>query len=954
MEFRVLGPLEASAGEAVIPLGGARQRALLALLLLDANRVVSGDRLIDALWGSSTPNPGRTALHNVVARLRRLLEPDRVPGAPSSLIVREPSGYVLRIVPEQLDLIRFERLLERGRQALAEQQAAVAAKDLREALSLWRGPPLSDLAQVSFLRDEIARLEERRLAGLELRIEAEILLGQHQELVGELKGLVSEHPLRERFRLQLMRVLYRSGRQAEALEGYREWRRSVMLELGLDPSPELQELERAILRQDPTLTPETSSGRKRTNLPVPANVLIGRRHECAAVEELLRKPDVRLVTLTGAGGSGKSRLALELGWSLLDEFEDGVFLVRLAAISDPKLVGSKIAEALDVSERADERLSVTLAAHLERKRLLLLLDNFEHVLPAAPQVAELLAGGSAARMLVTSRARLRVLGEREVPIPPLPVPSDKVSHHLESISDCSSVVLYVDRARAVRPDFELNGGNAAAVAEICIRLDGLPLAIELAAAKSKLLPPEGLLRRLGRPLALLTDGSRDLPSRQRTLRATIDWSYELLGEDEQRLLTYLAVFSGGWTLEAAEAIASGEVSNLLAGISSLLDNSLITRHAFSEGEPRLTLLETIREYALERLEAHGDAERLRQLHAQYFLGLAEEAEPALRGADQESWLRRLDGEQSNLRAALIWFQYSGKSELLLRLAGAASRFWFTRCHLTEGRQWLEAALLAAPAAPDPLRAKALSGAALLALRQGDYSGARTLLEESLALRRRIGEPDGLALCLTHLGLVTRGEGNFPRAAAVLEESLLLFRKLDSAWGLGACTMNLGMLARLEGDPERARSLSTESVTLFQKCGDRQGIAFALLNAGLAELDQDRPDEAAKTLTESLELFQEVKDAEGIANCLDGFASALSTRDGTVSARLRGAAHALREKVGDVQEPWERDAQQRAHMLLRARLGPDAFANAWTEGQALSSEQACALAQATIQLPSTIG
>ena len=465
-EFRVLGPLEVASGGRAVALGGPRQRALLAFLLLHGNELVSRQRLVDCLWGERAPETAANALQVAVHGLRRLLGAERVE--------TRGTGYRLQVEPGELDLERFRGLVLQARSA----SPTAAANTLADALALWRGAPLVDTADAPFARTQIGRLEEERLAALEARIDADLELGRHTELVGELETLVAEHPFREALGCRQLLALYRSGRQAEALEAYAWARRTLVEELGVEPGPALQELERAILRQDASLAPAPPPAVPRTNLPALATPLVGRQLELAAASALVRREDVRLLTLTGAGGTGKTRLALAVASDVLADFEDGVWLVTLAPLHDPELVLSTIAGALGVEESGGLSLLDGLKAHLGDKHAVLVLDNFEHLAAAAPLVSELLAAAPRLKALVTSRSVLRLTGEDGYPVPPLCLPDSASWDDAAALLRNEAVALFVARAQAARPDFRLNG-NACAVAEICVALDGLPLALEL-------------------------------------------------------------------------------------------------------------------------------------------------------------------------------------------------------------------------------------------------------------------------------------------------------------------------------------------------------------------------------------------------------------------------------------------------------------------------------------------
>ena len=501
IEFRILGSVEAVGDDGPLALGAPKQRALLSLLLLHANTVVSRDRLVDALWGDDPPRSAVSSLQVYVHGLRRVLGPDR--------IERHGTGYRLRLDPGELDLARFDRLVETAAAALAAGRAGEAAEDLVRAVALWVGAPLADLAGEPVHEAEAAQLEERRLRALELRHDAELALGRDDELVPELERLIAAEPYRERFRVQHALALYRSGRQVDALAACRAARELLLEELGIDPGPELQELERRILRHDPSLTAPEAPEPARLRLPTPPTPLVGRRLEVAAVSALLRRGDVRLVTLTGPGGAGKTRLALAAAAELGPELSDGAVFVDLASVRDPALLGLALAQTLGASETGED-VEEVLAAGLATKSMLLLLDNLEQLVPHVELVARLLAAAPRLLVLATSRTPLRLAGEHEYPVPPLALPQSAETS-FEELASNDAVRLFAARAGAVDPAFQLDEENAVAVAEVCSRLDGLPLAIELAAARSKLLSPETLSLRLDRALDLLVGGARTCP-----------------------------------------------------------------------------------------------------------------------------------------------------------------------------------------------------------------------------------------------------------------------------------------------------------------------------------------------------------------------------------------------------------------------------------------------------------
>ncbi len=633
------------------------------------------------------------------------------------------------------------------------------------------------------------------------------------------------------------------------------------------------------------------------NLPIQPTPFLGREQEVAIIGNLLRREDVRLVTLTGPGGMGKTRLGLQVAAELSDLFADGVFFVNLAPLNDPALVVPTIAGTLGIREESGQSLLERLKEELRQKHLLLLLDNFEQVVSVAEQVAALLVACPQLKVLVTSREVLHVRAEHEFAVSPLAVPDPTHLPDLAVLSHYAAVALFMQRAQAIKPDFQLSPTNARAVAEICVRLDGLPLAIELAAARMKLLSPQALLARLGQRLAILTSAARDVPTRQQTLRNTIAWSYHLLAAEEQRLFQRLSVFVGGYTLEAVEACSSwirdGGYS-VLDGVASLLDKSLLQQREQLAGEPQVAMLETLREYGLEALEASGEMEVTRQAHAAYYLRLAEEAEPELGGAQQAVWLERLEREHDNLRAALEWSLERGEGghsvEMALRLAGALQQFWEVRGHWSEGWTFLERALAVSKGVAAPVQVKVLKAAARLAYKQSDIDRAEALYEECLAQCRELGDTAGMALSLRPLGWIAKRRYDFRLASAHAEESLALCREVRDKEGIAWSLSNLAELVSLQGEYVRAIALLEESLALFRERGDIGGIAWSL--AGLATLliisSGDQATGRA-LLEESLALCREVGHKEGIAGSL-GLLGQVALLQGDVVK-----AHALLEE-----------------------------------------------------------
>jgi predicted ATPase/class 3 adenylate cyclase len=720
------------------------------------------------------------------------------------------------------------------------------------------------------------------------------------------------------------------------------------------------------------------------NLPLQTTPLIGREREVEAVCGLLRSPETRLLTLLGPGGTGKTRVGLQVAAELVDDFEDGVFFVPIAAITDPALVAPTIARALGLSEGGSQSPEELLEGYLRDRQTLLLLDNLEQVIEATPVVDGLLSTAAGLKILATSRTPLGLYGEYEFPIPPLSLPDPESLPPLENLTEYEAVRLFVERARAVRPDFSLAEDNAPAVVEICERLDGLPLAIELAAARIKLLPPQVLLDRLGNRLKILTGGARNLPERQRTLRNAIEWSYELLDEDEKMLFGRLGVFSSGATLEAMEAVcdARGDLpTDVFEGASSLLDKSLLRQEEGAGGEPRFVMLETIHEFANAMLEGSGEAEAVRRVHAEYFLALAEEAEPMLWGAEDAAWLERLEQEHDNMRAALSWAIEHEEGELALRVGGALRWFWYMEGYYSEGRRWLEVALGKEGPASAEARIKALAGVGFLAVDQGDldraeaaadeglelstqagssslgtadfknilgelarlrgeHQRAARLVQDSLALHQEAGDKPGIAWSLGNLANVAGDRGDHERAKQLYEEGLALSRRLGSAELLGAYLISLGSESLLEGEPERAIALNEEAAELFRKRGRRGGLQHILDNLGRATLLRGDYERAETLHKESLRVSQDLGDKLVASDSVEGLACTAGAQgEAERSAILFGAAEGLREAEGYQQAPRDRSLREPYLAAAHAQIGEATWSAAWEKGRSMEFEDA---------------
>ena len=877
MRFGILGAVEVrrADGEAV-PIGGTRVRALLALLLLNPGRLVTTEGLIDGLYGEDPPGNAANALQSQVSRLRRALE--------DIAIEFHPAGYRLAIDPEIVDVHRFTRLAAEGRQALDAGDPHRAASLLDEALGLWRGPALADLAEEPFAAAQATRLETARITAVEDHAEADLLLGRHHEVVARLQELVAAHPLRERPRGQLMRALYGDGRQAEALAVYEDLRQVLADELGADPSPEISAVHLAVLRADPSLAP----AERKTNLPAQLSSFVGREEEIARSGTLLA--DRRLVTLLGPGGAGKTRLAIESGRRQADVID--TCFVDLAPLTSGGEVAQAALSALGVRETGvlqagapgkSPDAAQRLIEALHGRRMLLIFDNCEHVVAhTARLVHDLLSACPDLRVLATSREALGITGEALCPLPPLALPPEGAT--ADEAPRYPAVELFADRAAAVRPGFAVTEDNLAAVLQICRALDGLPLAIELAAARLRSLTVAEVAARLDDRFRLLSRGDRTAAPRHQTLRAVVEWSWDLLSAREQTLARRLTVFNGGVTLPVAAQVCgidTGEADELLA---DLADKSLVER----AGE-RYRMLDTIQVFCAERLAEAGEDERFHRAHLAYFLDLAERADPFLRRAEQVEWLERLTAEHGNLHGALRWAVRHDTAGGL-RLLGYLSWYWWMRGLRSEGAP-LAAELLAAtgPEPPEGLEEQYML--CLLDVAHGEVLGERQqLVDRATAIT--IGMNRYPSLPFTAL-IWAMAVG--PDPGEDVAEAMARFWPADP-WSLSLYKLGEGLRHYLNGDLGTAEDRLQAALTEFDELGDRWGMTQALDTLSILAGWRGDQDRSRLLLGRAIELVTELNSLEDMADLSCRRGDTLATAGDAEAARAdyeRGADLARR-------------------------------------------------------------
>jgi predicted ATPase/DNA-binding SARP family transcriptional activator len=937
VEFAVLGPLGVHTSTGAVQIRRGLPRTLLIALLLRPGQTVSSDLLIELLWGDDVlPRNPANALQIQVSYLRKVLA-STVPDGPSLLETR-PGGYSLVVDRSDVDAHRFESAVKHLaplETLRSTEELSAALDEVDAALALWRGDALEDVAGMDFARGEITRLDELRWAAIERRADLLLRLGRHGEAVGDLSELVHRLPLRERFREQLVLALYRSGRQAEALRAFEEARTTLADELGLDPGPDLRALARAVLRQDPSLDwtppsselvqrggtptvqvnrpspPVTTTGR----IPLPLTPLVGRDAEVTRLAELLESH--RALTLTGPAGAGKTRLAI----ALATRQTDPVWYIDFSPIDDPGLVGATCAAAIGVAltpgDNADQAVADTLAS----LRGTLVLDTCEHVLSGAGQLAAaVLRVAPGVHVLATSRRALGLTGEFAWPVPPLALPpSDAVG--ADAITAHAAVRLFIDRALAVRPDMEVDDRAAADIAAICLALDGLPLAIELAAARADVLGPAAIRSRLADRFELLVEGGVDASERQQTLRAAIDWSFELLDDDQRTFFARLGVFAGTFDLDAALRVAGAGLAMPLELLSSLVKQSMVARG----GPERYRLLDTLRVYALDAL-AELDADDTRARHASCFTAVAERGEVAIRGPEQLEWLERFRADINNFRAALEWSLSTGDVDQAARQAGALAWFWTLNGMLTEAIDQLER-LVNVEDIPPATRARCLWGYALLAASLGRLETARDAGYLGADLARRGDDPLGRAYGLNAAAVAEWALGQPKLSLQAHAEAIDLLAEAEDQWGLATCKV-LQARTLFDQRDAAARQIAAEGVAHARRAGDLHVLGIALTQiAHLAIADGDTST-AVSAAVEALGLQERIGYTEGMVSALHVLGQAHQLGGNTAEARAVhrralalasriGHAAAMCEALEDLARSEAREQPALASTLLRA-------------------------------------
>lgn len=962
----MLGPLEVGEDDHLLALGGPKQRAVLGHLLLHANEAVSTGTLVQALWGDDPPPAARNALQSYVSRLRTVLGRDRIDGT--------AAGYLLHADLQEVDLLQFEQLVaDAGAAVTTDPSTAIALVD--DALALWRGRPLADLDDPPWSAAPVARLEQRRLEAIEVRADAHLATGQSEQVVAELEPLTHQHPLRERLWGRLMLALYRSGRPAEALHAHARLRDGLADQLGADPGPELQDLHRRILTHDPRLTPAASH-----NLPVPISSFVGRDRERRRVAAFLT--DSRLVTLVGAGGVGKTRLSTEVARDAVARFPDGVWLVDLAPLRDAASVLPTVAAVLDVEESSGASLRQVLVDHVRSQQLLLLLDNCEHLVDECACVARLvLEAGAGVRVLATSRVALELPGETVWRVPSLELPDPTPRDRSEpEVTD--AIHLFLERARSAQPDLPVRPETITTATQICTRLDGIALAIELAAARATSMSPDQIATALDDRFGFLTRGARAALPRHRTLRAMVDWSHDLLSPADRDLFDQLSVFAGTFDVEAVASVTGQDEApdDLRARLDGLAQSSMVLAVGDGRG-PRYRLLETLRQYGWERLTERGRAAEARRRHAAVFTARARHLAATTRTTEFDDWLARVERDLDDLRAALDWTLARATPDDALAFVPSLAEFAVRRGRMTEFRTPVERALDVGSGGSPAARARAMAAAGHLAHQLGDYQRAARLDDEAVRLARGLDDPRTLVEALNRRGhLAIFAGGDLDTAGACFRESLTLCDQhgytQERAWPLAfaaqvelfgntwtrdtrarfeesrrlfgeqhdrrgiahVCTF-LTVVALFEDDVAQAHAYATEAVTACQQARDPGYLSYSLFVLGLVARFAGELDDAEALGREGLRMALELGERLHVGLALELLAAITGDRQAWErAARLWGTCDALRDDLGWPYPPFERALfVDRCREDVVAAIGEDRFDALVAEGRVARPE-----------------